>query len=223
MSEKTMEKSPLKKGRHRKVPPPKQRKPGFAARALLAAAGTLGMAFGIAADHSAVAEQQQMWVHKPPLRYAFGEEHQPPKVTKSRLLIQAWSAVSEAIPGDIGYMDTHAPDINKPLTFLVAPQAGSKKFGVSHNNIYKVTVQCRNTNGLACNIADVAQMEAKDYRSLEESAQDTANATAPGHNVQLQISDPARQVVIFDDLSLPTPNLIKVKCTNPLKYSCHVM
>jgi hypothetical protein len=208
-----------RKASHRKTQPHKTlRKPGLVACALLATAGALGTAFGISAMHG---EHKKEWHHQLPLRYAINDTYQDATmISKNRLLEQAWSAVAETLPGEIGYMDAHAPEINKPLTFLDFSQVDKKEFGVNHEKKYKVTVQCEDSMGLACHVVKAEEIEAKDYRSLEAAAQAAANGAAPSHNLILRATDPARLAAIFEDATSATPQLVKVLCTNPLNYSC---
>lgn len=193
------------------------RKHGLIAGALLAAAGTLGAAFGAAAYHHA---SEPEWDSSPPPYYTFGDGS--PKVSKDRILIQAWGTVMHTIRGNAHYMDEQPPALNKPMTFLVYSVDEVKRLGVRPKNFYKATVECRNSGELGCRVLKAEGIEAKNYRILEEAAQDAVNKALPGHDLQAPLLDFARQVAVFQDTSSGQLQLVKVKCTNPLDYSCTV-
>jgi len=189
-----------------------------------AATGGVGAAFWI----SSHGKEHTKYHRSLPL-YATNDTYQDYNmISDTRLLREAWGAVQRTIPGEIGYMDAHAPKMGEPLTYLVYTQVDKKLEldngvrDIKHEHYYKATVQCEDSMGLACKVVDAQETEAKDYRPLEVVAQEAVNNALPGHNVQLQITDPARQVVIFEDVSSGTPKLVKALCTKPLKYSCAV-
>jgi hypothetical protein len=174
---------------------------------------------GVAACHQA---NEPQWDSSAPPYYSFGDGENPAKPSKDRMLIQAWGTVYHTVRGDIGYMGEKAPALNEPLPFMLYTQEDAKNLGIQHENYYKITVKCRDNGVLACRVLKADKLEKKDYRSLEQAAQDELNKARPGNNLQLLFSDFARQVVLFGDASSPMPKFTEVKCTNPLNYSCKV-
>jgi len=206
-------------GKHRTQKQPRRipHKGALIGGALLAtAAGTLGAVFGVSAYHHA---NEPAWDSSAPPYYSFGEGLQnPSKPSKDRILIQAWGTVQHTIRGNAHYMDAQPPALNKPMIFLVYSVDDVKKLGVRPKKFYEATVECRKAGELACRVVKAREIEVKNYRTLEEAAIDAANKALPGHDLLREAPDLARQVVIFVDGN----QLIKVKCTNPLNYSCTV-
>jgi len=216
-----MKKKNTGRGRHSKTQPSKKpRNLGLKASALLATTGALCAAFAITASHGKEHEKTGHDYHTAP-RYVINDGYQDyTLVEHDRILTEAWVAVAQAIPGEIGYMDARMPELNKPLTFLDAAHADKKEYGVEQGNKSAVTVQCNNTMELECTVVKVDKIEAKDYRPFEEAVREAAQSVAPGDNLILRATDPVKMAALFEDTSSFGPQLVKVLCKNPLSYSC---